>query len=88
MLLKAVIAQCNDGHLICLDCLKQHVKTLVFENKIEIPCIGHEKCAAGYSQETIRKALSEEDLYKKYEKIKQMVEIRNAGIADLVECPL
>jgi hypothetical protein len=81
------LTQCNAGHLFCLDCVKNYVENEVFtELRNELHCIDTaSKCQEPFPESTIKKALSPE-VYQKYVKFVQMIEIKKAGLEGLTNC--
>ena len=92
-----MVACSREGHLFCVDCLKQYAESQLFgvgnlgvdratkKPAHELKCF-HGECLSGFDRLTLEKALPERTL-KKYDEIQFNVSLQAAGLANLVSCP-
>ena len=92
-----MVACSREGHLFCVDCLKQYVESQIFgvgnlgvdratkKPAHELKCF-HGECLSGFDRRTLEKALPERTL-KKYDEIQFNISLQAAGLANLVTCP-
>ena len=86
-----------EGHLFCVDCLKQFAENQIFgvgnlgidrrtkKPSHELKCF-HGECSSGFDRLTLGKALPETTL-QKYDEMQFNTSLQVAGLANLVKCP-
>ncbi|KAI8512126.1 hypothetical protein Bbelb_087650 [Branchiostoma belcheri] len=80
------MVQCYDGHLFCVDCLKNYTKEKVFgSGQASLSCMT-DGCDSTFPMGQLEKALPE-NMLKKYEERLEEENINLAGLDDLVRCP-
>ena len=80
------IAECRNGHTICIDCLRNHGNNAIGENKGHLVCATEEDCNISYRRTFLERALGEKALGR-LEFLDQQADLKAAGIDDLAECP-
>ncbi|BFZ02714.1 hypothetical protein BsWGS_05753 [Bradybaena similaris] len=80
------MAQCSDGHLVCVECLHSYINELLYgTGKVSVTCMTPE-CAAQYPQNELARCLDSKVLSKLEERI-LLENLNKAKIEDLVRCP-
>ncbi|XP_012935931.1 E3 ubiquitin-protein ligase RNF216 [Aplysia californica] len=80
------MAQCSEGHLVCINCLQSYTREAVFgAGKIDLHCTAAD-CTAFYPISELRRCLPNQTL-KKYEEKALDDNLRQAAIENLVKCP-
>ena len=80
------IAECRNGHMICIDCLRNHGNNAIGENIGYLVCATDENCKASYIRKYLERALGEK-AFGRLEFLDQQADLKAAGIDDLAECP-
>ncbi|BFZ02713.1 hypothetical protein BsWGS_05752 [Bradybaena similaris] len=80
------MAQCMEGHLVCVECLNSFAKEAVFgAGTASLGCMASE-CPSIYSDGELKRCLLEET-WKRLEERTQKENINMANMEDLVVCP-
>ncbi|BFZ02717.1 hypothetical protein BsWGS_05756 [Bradybaena similaris] len=79
------MAQCSDGHLVCVECLHSYINELLYgTGRVSVTCMTPE-CTAEYPQCELARCLDSKDLSKLEERT--LVEnLNKAKIEDLARC--
>lgn len=94
------MVSCRDeGHLLCIDCLKSFTENLVFGNgnlgidkkskqpALELKCFHGDGCSSGFHRNCLEKALPSKS-FQKYEEVQFQLCIARAGLsANVSSCP-
>jgi len=80
------MAQCEDGHLFCLECCKKAANEIIGRTGTKFPCLDSSGCKFEFTLQEIKKFLPAIVFEKHVQRI-QEEEIRQAQIPDLVTCP-
>ncbi|KAK3714948.1 hypothetical protein LTR37_007438 [Vermiconidia calcicola] len=77
---------CNGpvAHFTCFDCVTTYIKSEVGDSRCRVLCTAG--CGAGFASNQLN-LLSDKQLLEKLSQIQQEKDIRDAGLADLEECP-
>jgi len=94
----AELCQCQDGHLICVDCLKGYAETQIFgmgklgvkgkDDKkpiMQLQCF-KDDCKMGFGRDFLLKALPPKTV-DRYDELQAQISLDAAGLANLVKCP-
>lgn len=79
------LVYCPASHSFCKGCVKKYCEHLYGDGKTDFPCMNIE-CDQPYSLRILRAVLSPK-LFSKWAQKKQSVEMKQAGLEDLVFCP-
>jgi len=89
------MAQCQDGHLFCIDCLERYVVNQVFSNgsfgckpntkeqALELSCFHGDGCSFGFERCFLEKALAPKVL-QKYDELQSKISLSQAGLGEAI----
>lgn len=68
--------QCTEGHLICKECIKTHIKNTVYQNaSSKLKCIDYTNKCDGIYNEQIISSILDDSTFKEYINVKKIDEI-------------
>ncbi|KAF8956902.1 hypothetical protein BDZ97DRAFT_144963 [Flammula alnicola] len=80
------LAPCPFNHLFCSDCISRYASTKLGEDNASLECMHSSGCAEPYDPSVLPRVLPRK-LLEQYERVQQRLEIEQAGIEGLEECP-
>ncbi|BFZ02715.1 hypothetical protein BsWGS_05754 [Bradybaena similaris] len=80
------MAQCSEGHLVCVECLHSYINELIFgSGKVSVTCMTSE-CTGEYPRCELARCLDSKVLSKLEERT-MLENLNTAKLEDLVRCP-
>ncbi|XP_065065787.1 E3 ubiquitin-protein ligase RNF216-like [Rhopilema esculentum] len=80
------MTQCSEGHLSCLECLRNYAKEAIYgSGKIPLCCLTSD-CSSIFPLSQLEKAL-DSSMFDKYQERLQEESLKMAELPDLVRCP-
>eukprot|EP00742_Colponemidia_sp_Colp-10_P006551 GILJ01007021.1.p1 GENE.GILJ01007021.1~~GILJ01007021.1.p1 ORF type:complete len:417 (-),score=44.31 GILJ01007021.1:74-1159(-) len=80
------IAQCADGHLFCVECVRKAAYEVIGRGQLSFKCIEMGGCAAVFPDSVMQRVLPPSVFQSHMERV-QADELRKVEISDLVSCP-